>query len=92
MENKSCNFITINEDAGIIADISTTTQAVLDKDNHITISNADAIPTIVYQFLKTTIEELNKMKKTGFAAIFEIIVNSFRRNRAVFIFQIFYKT
>lgn len=65
MENKSCNFITINEDAGIIADISTTTQAVLDKDNHITISNADAIPTIVYQFLKTTIEELNKMKKTG---------------------------
>ena len=65
MKEKPCTFITINEDAEVINKIAETAQAVLDKEHNIVISNSDAIPTIVYQFLKVTIAELNKMKKPG---------------------------
>lgn len=65
MKEKPCIFITINEDAEVINKIAETAQAVLDRDHNILISNPDAIPTIVYQFLKISIDELNKMKKAG---------------------------
>jgi hypothetical protein len=65
MKEKQCKFITINEDADVIDKISETAQAILDRDNNIQISNPAAIPTIVYQFLKCTIDELNRRKKPG---------------------------
>lgn len=65
MKEKQCVFITINEDADIINKIAETAQAILDREHNIIISNPDAIPTIVYQFLKVAIAELNKMKKRG---------------------------
>lgn len=65
MEKKPSILITITEDAEIIDNIAKQTQAVLLKENNIKISSSSAIPTIIYQFLKATVEEINKNKDKG---------------------------
>lgn len=65
MDKKPSILITVTEDAEIIEEIAKKTQARLLKENNINISSSAAIPTIICQFLRTTVDAINENKSKG---------------------------
>lgn len=66
MANKeNTRLIEIRQNEKEIKNIAEVTKKILDSENNICITMADAIPTIAYVFLRETINFLNQKKAAG---------------------------
>jgi len=65
MSEGKAKLIEIRDNKKELMEISERAQAVLDQENRIKITQAAAIPTIVYAFLRETINYLNRNKVSG---------------------------
>lgn len=65
MSEVKARLIEIRDDQKALMEISERAKNVLQQENRIKIGLADAIPTIVYAFLRETINYLNRNKTTG---------------------------
>lgn len=61
----SAKLIEIREDEKAFMKIADRAQKYLESENNISISHAQAIPTIAYAFLREAINYLNEQKSTG---------------------------
>jgi hypothetical protein len=65
MSQDKARVIEIRQNEKEITKISDRAQKLLDEEYHIVISHAQAIPTIVYAFMKETVNFLNQNKSAG---------------------------